>query len=293
MKKFLLLFLILVFFPNIVFAAVRIENIDTNAIINYTVSDIRIDVNVFADENKNIILQFFDNNVLRDSKVSNIIVMDGNINYFYNFVFQFTQGVHIIDINIVDSNYNSLDSKSKTIDVLASPLPGSPDISWELIQQYVLPIARSLSSCLVEKADLNVIYIQSQATMKSLENDVSISQADKQAAEDSLAIKKVELDSSNSARAVCEADKVVVEGKFLNSQMECDNKMNTQKNDKDAECTRVLGLKDDSIAQRDYTILAITQNKLEIDAVATAAIIGICAVISIIGFLYYKGRILV
>jgi len=220
MKKFLLLFLILVFFPNIVFAAVRIENIDTNAIINYTVSDIRIDVNVFADENKNIILQFFDNNVLRDSKVSNIIVMDGNINYFYNFVFQFTQGVHIIDINIVDSNYNSLDSKSKTIDVLASPLPGSPDISWELIQQYVLPIARSLSSCLVEKADLNVIYIQSQATMKSLENDVSISQADKQAAEDSLAIKKVELDSSNSARAVCEADKVVVEGKFLNSAAE-------------------------------------------------------------------------
>lgn len=291
MRKLILL-LALVFFSASAFATIQVESIDTNTIINYTFSDIRIDLNIFADENKSIVLQLFDNNVLRDSEILNIISVDGNTNYFYNFVLQFTKGQHVLDANIVDANYNFMHSKIKTIDVLDNSFIASQGISWELIQQYVLPIARSLSQCLVEKADLNVIYTQSQATMKSLENDVSIAHADKQAAEDSLAIKKTELEASNSARATCEADKTVVEGKFLNSQSDCDNKLNTQKNEKDNECARVVTLKDDSIAQRDNMIIAVTQNKVEIDAIATAAIIGICAMVSILGFLYYKGRIM-
>lgn len=273
-------------------AEVLVENIDVNKTVQYTLEDIQIDANISADENKSIIVQLFDNNALLESKSLDVNSQDGNKQYYsVSFVNQFTEGNHLIDVNIVDSNYNYLHHNVITINVMANPLNIDENMSWDLIQQYVLPIARSLSECLVEKTDLNVLYTQNQATLRSLENDVGIANADKEAAESLLAVKNRELESSTSARATCEADKTTMESKILNCDAKCENEKNNLKNNEEDVCTDKLLLKDETIQQRDNVIIAQSNEKASLELIAFVFGSMFFLSCALICFLYFKGMI--
>lgn len=274
-------------------AGTGIQSIDLNTPFLYDKTSIGLDVNIFTDENKQIAIQVYDNNALKHETTAYVDSPDGNTQYFgFNFTMWFaSEGIHRIDVNLSDTNLMQLHWSQKVINVQANPWIVDVNMSWDLVQQYVLPLARSLSLCISEKADLNILHVQSEATLKALQNDAAIAQEDKQEAEKRLADKAREMESCTSARATCEADKSTAESKWLNSENKCDNEKASLKRDEEETCDELVGLKEETIMQRDYRIFALTESKLEYEAMATAGWIAFFIVCGLVGFLYFKGRI--
>lgn len=273
-------------------ATITIESIDINTTVPYTLNDIQIDANISTDENRHVVIKLFDNNTERQSFEKDLNSADGNLEYYnQQFITQFTEGTHTLDINIFDTNNNPITGKQKTITVLANPIIVDENISWALIQQYILPIARSLSECLVEKTDLNVMLTQNNATLKALQNDVAISLADKQAAEDLLAGKQREAESCQSARATCEADKTTTESKLSTAQNNCETEKASLKTDEENECDELLDLKETTIIQRDNRILELKEANIDTEIIGVAGWIAFFALAGIFAYLYFKERI--
>lgn len=272
-------------------ASVAINGIDVNSALLYTLSNIQVDVNVITDVDANVIVQLYDNNSFVDEN-SLRVLFDGNVRiYKVSFVTQFSEGTHVLDANLLDVNQHALDFFSVTIDVLRNPTDIDENISWDLLQQYVLPIARSLSECLVERADLNILFTQSQSTMKALENDVGIANLAKQAAEDRLAANEVELTSCSTARSTCDADKTTTESKLLNSQAKCDNEKSALKDESDDTCDEQLLLKEQLITKERETSFEASTFALTMEQTAFGFGLMALAMVVVFAYLAFTKRI--
>ena len=273
-------------------ATTVVESIDVNTILLYTSNDVGVDVDIQSDENGHLILQLYDNNVFREEKTLDVSSPDGNLyDYSVSFTLQFVSGNHILDANLMDANYNTKHIKSTSFDVQVNPEVFDENISMELIQQYLLPMARALSQCMIDKADLNILYTQNSATMRALENSVAIANEDTAHAENMLSNKETELTSCSTARSTCEADKATADSKLNNARDECDSDMASLKDEEESDCDDQLLLKDQSIASRE-TMLLEKQNEAN-DAELLAFTFGALffIIVGLVAFLYFKGAI--
>lgn len=273
-------------------AAVSVQSIDLNTAILYTASDIRTDVNIAADENKAITVKLYDNNVLRGEKQGEVNSPDGNAHYFaFSFVLQLTSGNHNIDVNVFDSNsLQQLDWRQRQVSVQVNPLVDI-NLSWDIIQQYVLPLARSYSECVAQKSDINIMLTQAEATLKALQNDVGIAQASKEEAERLLSAKKTELDACGSARATCEADKTTLDSRLLNADSKCELEKSELQDNEEQDCEDKLLLKESVIDERGGALLAMQQGKLDMESIAMAFGCGCAGLLIFFIFLMFKGRV--
>lgn len=292
MKKWILSIGFLLVFLTAAKAGTRVESIDLNTALLYTQSSIGVDVNIASDENLDIIVQLYDNNVNRAEESRSLQSPDGNTQYYgFHFALVFVEGGHSIDANVTDSNRSEIAWGHKSVEIMANPLVPDINVSWGLIEQYVLPLARSYSQCVAEKADLNLLFTQNLASLKSLQNDVAIANTAKQAAEDSLEAKKKELDSCASNKSICEGDKATLDTKYQNSISECNTEKANLKAEKEDECNQKIGLKDQVIQQRDGLILEKETGKLGMEYVATFFGLAFMLMISIFLYLGFTKRV--
>jgi len=273
-------------------ATTVVESIDANTSLLYTDSDVSIDINVVSDENTSLILQLYDNNTLREEKTFDVSSPDGNLyTYSHSFILQFSAGYHVLDANLLDSNHNTKHIKNTGIEVATNPAIFDENLSMELVQQYLLPMARALTQCMVEKADLNILYSQNASTMRALENTIAIAHEDTAHAENMLSNKETELVSCTTARSTCEADKATADSKLNNARDECDSDMANLKSNEKEDCDDLLYLKDQSITSKDNMITEKTDqtNDAELLMFVFGSLFFIIS--GLVAFLYYKNKI--